>query len=121
LRYGIKESSGGVGADADVRWWGKGLALSVDVFDASFDQYPRVKLAAAFEFLRGVYVLGGIDDALNPSDTLMVQTGATDVPTQFEEYRFGRDAYVGAMIRFNDHDLAALLAIGGGALSGISK
>lgn len=121
LRYGIKESSGGVGLDADVRWWGKGLELSVDVFDASFDQFPRVKLAAAFEFMRGIYVLGGIDDALNPSNTLLVQTGATDVPTQFEEYRFGRDAYVGAMIRFNDHDLAALLAIGGGALSGISK
>ncbi|MBK7823542.1 MAG: hypothetical protein IPJ61_21385, partial [Tessaracoccus sp.] len=67
FRYGIKESSGGVGADADVRWWGKGLALSVDVFDASFDQYPRVKLAAAFESsCAGVYVLGGIDDALNP-------------------------------------------------------
>ena len=121
LRYGIKESTGGVGVDADLRWWGKGLHMSVDVFDASFDQYPRVKLAAAFELMRGVYVLGGIDEVLNAPDTLQVQTGAADVPAQFETYRFGRDAFFGAMIRFNDRDLAALLAIGGGALSGISN
>ncbi|MBP8811916.1 MAG: MCE family protein [Kofleriaceae bacterium] len=119
LRYGIKESSGGVGADADLRWWGRGLRMSVDVFDASFDDYPRVKLAAAFELMRGVYVLGGIDEVLNAPDTLMVQTGGGDVPLQFEEYRFGRDVFVGGMIRFNDKDLAALLAIGGGALSGL--
>jgi hypothetical protein len=67
---------------------------------------PRVKLAAAFELMRGVYVLGGIDEALNAPDTLMVQTGAGDVPLQFEEYRFGRDVFVGGMIRFNDEDLA---------------
>ena len=121
LRYGIKESTGGVGVDADVRWWGKGLHLSVDVFDASFDQYPRVKLAAAFELMRGVYVLGGIDEVLNAPDELLVQTGTADVPAQFETYRFGRDAFVGGMIRFNDRDLAALLAIGGGALSGLSN
>src|SRR5690606_17608742 len=59
LRYGLKESTGGVGADADVRWWGRNLHLSADVFDATFDQLPRVKLAAAYEVFRHVYVLGG--------------------------------------------------------------
>ncbi len=122
LRYGLKESTGGVGADADVRWWGRTLHLSVDAFDATFDQLPRVKLAASYEILRGVYILGGVDELINPPDSLTVVTGATgpdDVPIQFEEFHFGRDYFAGAMIRFNDRDLAALLAIGGGALAGM--
>ena len=40
LRYGIKESTGGIGADADLRWCGRGLRLQADVFDATFDQLP---------------------------------------------------------------------------------
>ena len=63
LRYGIKESTGGVGADADVRWWNRGLRASFDVFDATFDQLPRVKLTAAVEVFRHAYLVGGIDDA----------------------------------------------------------
>jgi phospholipid/cholesterol/gamma-HCH transport system substrate-binding protein len=124
LRYGLKESTGGVGADADLRWWGRNLHLSADVFDATFDQLPRVKLTAAVEVLRGVYILGGVDELINPSEQLTINTGMTsmdDVPIQFEEFHYGRDYFAGAMIRFNDRDLAALLAIGGGALSGISN
>jgi phospholipid/cholesterol/gamma-HCH transport system substrate-binding protein len=121
LRYGLKESTGGVGADADVRWWGRTLHLSADAFDATFDQLPRVKLAASYEVLRGVYVLGGVDELLNPSEQLTIVTGPDDVPIQFEKFQYGRDYFAGAMVRFNDRDLAALLAIGGGALSGISK
>lgn len=118
LRYGVKESTGGVGLDADLRWWDRGLTLSVDVFDASFDRFPRLKVAAAFEVFRGIYILGGIDEALNKPDTLDVRTGSLDVPMQFEKYRYGRDVFAGAMIQFNDRDLAALLAVGGSALSG---
>jgi hypothetical protein len=92
--------------------------MSIDVFDASFDAYPRLKVAAALEVFRGIYILGGIDEALNAPATLSINTGDTDVPIQFEEFRYGRDVFAGAMIRFNDHDLAALLAVGGSALSG---
>lgn len=118
LRYGIKESTGGIGADLEGRWWDRRLRLSADVFDATFDQLPRVKLAAAVELFRGIYVVGGVDELLNPPDHLTIQTGGGDVPVQFEEFEFGRDYFVGGMIRFNDRDLAALLAIGGSALSG---
>ena len=62
LRYGLKESSGGVGADADLRWFNHDLRFSADVFDASFDQYPRVKLTAAVEVFRNLSVLGGVDE-----------------------------------------------------------
>ena len=101
--------------------WARGLRLSVDVFDASWDDLPRLKVAAAFEVFRGIYILGGIDEALNAPHTLTIRSGGGDVPVQFDEFRYGRDAFVGGMIRFNDHDLAALLAVGGSALSGAAK
>ncbi len=120
LRYGIKESTGGVGADMEARWWDRRLRLSVDAYDATFDRFPRVKLAAAVELFRGIYVLGGVDELLNAPDTLRIETGATDVPNAFEKFHFGRDFFVGGLIQFNDRDLAALLAIGGSALGGVT-
>jgi phospholipid/cholesterol/gamma-HCH transport system substrate-binding protein len=121
LRYGLKESTGGVGADADVRWFDRNIHASVDVFDATFDQLPRVKLTAAVELYRYIYILGGVDELLNTPDTLTIRTGNDDVPIQFEELRFGRDYFVGGMLKFNDEDLAALLAIGGSAISGATR
>ena len=121
LRYGLKESTGGIGIDADFRWWGHGLKLQVDAFDATFDRYPRVKLAIAYEAFRHLYILGGVDELLNSPDSLTIVTGASDVPIQFETLRFGRDVFFGAMLRFNDEDLAALLTVGGSALAGVAK
>lgn len=122
LRYGIKESTGGIGMDADLPfWWNRSVRLSADVFDATFDKYPRVKLAIAFELFRHLYILGGVDELLNTPDELQIVTGTSDVPIQFEELHFGRDWFAGAMLRFNDEDLAALLTVGGSALAGASK
>jgi phospholipid/cholesterol/gamma-HCH transport system substrate-binding protein len=121
LRYGLKESTGGVGADLDVHWFNRDLRLSADVFDASFDSAPRVKLAAAFELFRHLYVLGGVDELLNKPDTLQIIRGGSEVPIQFDTFRFGRDYFFGGMLRFNDEDLAALLTVGGSALGGASK
>jgi len=118
MRYGIKESTGGIGADADLKWLDRRFHLSMDIFDASFDRFPRMKLAAAIEVFHHIYVLGGVDELLNAPDELDVMAGGGDVPVEFETYKFGRDAFLGAMIRFNDHDLAALLAVGGSALGG---
>jgi phospholipid/cholesterol/gamma-HCH transport system substrate-binding protein len=121
LRYGIKESTGGIGADADLTWYDRGLRLSADLFDASFDHYPRIKLTAAFEVFRHLYVLGGVDELLNSPDTLQIVKGTSDVPIQFDSFRFGRDYFLGGMLRFNDEDLAALLTVGGSAIAGASK
>jgi phospholipid/cholesterol/gamma-HCH transport system substrate-binding protein len=118
LRYGIKESTGGIGADADVRWFNRSLRLSADLFDATFDQLPRLKITAAMELFRHLYILGGIDEALNPHDELTIVAGNSDVPIQFETFEFGRDYFLGGMLRFNDEDLAALLTVGGSALAG---
>lgn len=121
LRFGLKESTGGIGADADLHWWGRNLKFQADIFDATFDRFPRVKLAMAYEVMRHVYILGGVDELLNAPDTLQIVTGGSDVPIQFDEFRFGRDAFLGAMLRFNDEDLAALLTVGGSALAGVAK
>ena len=121
LRYGIKESTGGIGADVDLYWFNRDLRFSADAFDASFDQYPRIKLTAAFEVFRHLYVLGGVDELLNSPDTLQIVKGTSEVPIQFDTFRFGRDYFLGGMLRFNDEDLAALLTVGGSAIAGASK
>ena len=121
LRYGIKESTGGIGADYDVPWYKHTLHLSADIFDATFDKYPRVKLTAAVELFAHLYILGGVDELLNTPDELQIVSGNDDVPIQFETFQFGRDYFFGGMLRFNDEDLAALLTIGGSALAGGAK
>ena len=121
LRYGLKESTGGIGADGDFLVGGRSLKLSADGFDATFDALPRVKLTAAYEVFRHLYVLGGVDELLNTPNTLTIVKGASDVPIQFDSFRYGRDYFAGAMLRFNDEDLAALLTVGGSALSGVTK
>jgi phospholipid/cholesterol/gamma-HCH transport system substrate-binding protein len=118
LRYGIKESTGGVGADIDVPWMNRNIRLSADVFDATFDDLPRVKLTAAMELFQHLYILGGIDEMLNTPDSLPILTGMSDVPVQFEEFKYGRDFFLGGMLRFTDEDLAALLTVGGSAIAG---
>ncbi|HUH02169.1 MAG TPA: hypothetical protein VML75_09240, partial [Kofleriaceae bacterium] len=116
FRYGLKESSGGVGADG--YWFDDHLKLSIDAFDATFDRLPRLKLAAAYQVFRGLYILGGVDDALNTPTSLAIDVGGFEVPTQFEEFNYGRDWFAGAQLVFNDRDLAAMLFIGGAALAG---
>ena len=107
-----------MGADADltIPKLDRRLRLSVDAFDMTFDRWPRLKLAAAVEIAKHLYVLGGVDEVLNAPDTLTINTGTDDVPVQFDEFRFGRDYFFGGMLRFNDEDLAALLTVGGSAL-----
>jgi hypothetical protein len=76
---------------------------------------------AAYEVFRHIYVLGGVDELLNAPETLTVVKGTSEVPIQFDTFRYGRDYYAGAMLRFNDEDLAALLTVGGSAISGVSQ
>jgi phospholipid/cholesterol/gamma-HCH transport system substrate-binding protein len=123
LRYGIKESTGGVGADIDLPlpWWGQDLKFSVDGFDATFDKYPRIKLTAAYQVFKSLYILGGVDELLNRPQTLDIVAGTSSVPTQFDTFRFGRDYFLGGMLKFNDEDLSALLTVGGSALAGATK
>jgi phospholipid/cholesterol/gamma-HCH transport system substrate-binding protein len=103
FRFGIKESTGGIGVD--LRW--KTLSLHTDIFDFQANIWPRLKVMAAWQFFRRLYVVGGIDDAFNERP----ENGTGG----------GRDFFVGAQLRFNDEDLKQLLLFGGSAVSGISN
>lgn len=116
VRGGVKDSTFGIGADAlflDGR-----LRFSADVF-GSFFRTPRVKLAGALAVFRSIYVLAGVDDALNEPGSLNIVTGNTDVPNWFNEMHYGRDYFVGAALQFDDQDLSTLLRLYGALLVGL--
>ena len=95
-RIGIKESSGGLGGDLALL--NGQLTLHADLFDFNFDYYPRLKVAAAYQLFKYLYVYGGVDDVFNDHQSLEVQ-GTTPTGNEFR-YEFGRDVFAGAMLRF---------------------
>lgn len=105
FRFGIKESTGGVGLD--LSFFNKDLQIWTDVFDSQANVFPRLKVLAAWRFFSNLYVLGGVDDAFNerPKDGI----GG------------GRDFFLGLSLRFNDQDLKSLLLVGGNALGGVTN
>jgi len=116
VRGGIKESAFGIGADALV---GSGrLRLSADLYGGSFVT-PRLKLAGAVEVFRSMYLLAGIDDALNDPRELSIRKGGGENPKQFDSVRIGRDYFVGGMLVFDDADLSMLLRVYGALLVGL--
>lgn len=86
FRFGIKESSGGLGLD--IHLLRDRVELSTDLYRFGDDVYPRLKAMVAMEFLRHLYIIGGINDTLNEN----------------------RDYFIGAMLRFDDEDLKTMLA-----------
>jgi phospholipid/cholesterol/gamma-HCH transport system substrate-binding protein len=109
-RFGIKESTGGVGMDVDIPLalaspWMRTLSFNLDLFDFRTNIYPRLKILAALEFYRHIWIVGGVDDVFNGRGP------GAGVST-------GRDYFFGAMLTFNDDDIRALLTIGGAALIG---
>ena len=116
VRGGIKESTFGFGADILMRE-GK-LKFSTDLY-GSFTRVPRLKLAAAIYVFRSIFLVAGVDDALNKPGYLSITTGNTAVPNQFETLRYGRDYFLGATLQFDDADLATLLRVYGAVLVGL--
>ena len=107
-RFGIKESTGGIGGDIEIPMslasnWMKTLEIKLDLFDFRTNTYPRLKVLAALEFYKHIWIVGGIDDAFNGR-----QGGVSSFT--------GRDYFFGIQLTFNDEDLKALLTVGGAAL-----
>ena len=107
-RFGIKESTGGVGADLYL--FDDRLLLSADIFDMRSNQYPRATGRAGLAvYKRYIYFVGGVDDVFNYVRTQGTAGGFFDW-------------FLGAQLVFNDEDLKSLLLVGGGsAASGASK
>jgi len=116
FRAGIKDST--FGAGSDLLLFGGKLKFSADVF-GSYYRTPRVKLAAAIAVWRQLYLLGGVDDALNPHGELPVITGNSPVPGFFDTVHYGRDYFLGAALQFSDEDIMTMLRIYGALLIGL--
>lgn len=91
-RFGIVESTGGIGLD---------LLLLDDRFEVSQDLFgfgevvlPRYRITLGYEFVNHLWLLAGVDDILSADR---------------------RDYYVGLRLRFNDTDLKSILPFAGGA------
>lgn len=98
LRFGIMESTGGIGADLHL--FNDRFELRSDLFDFSANTLPRLRFALAFEVVQRAWILGGVDDVLNGPRT---------------------DYFLGAMLRFRDDDLRGLLLFAGGLLGGATR
>jgi phospholipid/cholesterol/gamma-HCH transport system substrate-binding protein len=106
-RFGIKESTGGIGADLFLLE--DRLILSVDVFDTLSNKYPRVKpMLLASIWKRNLFLVGGADDVFNFTRATAGAGG-------------GLDWFLGGQLVFNDEDLKSLLLFGGSAASGAAK
>ena len=92
FRFGIIESTGGLGFDVKVVK--DRLEINTDIFEFGRRIYPRLRIRAGFELLKRLWLLAGIDDAINP----------------------GRDYFVGLQLRFDDEDLKPLIPLGAVAL-----
>ena len=106
-RFGIKESTGGIGGDLYLMR--DRLLLSVDVFDAKVNQYPRIKTTLSWAvWQRNLFIIAGADDMANYK---RAEAGAGAL----------FDWFAGAQLTFNDEDLRALLLFGGGAAAGAAS
>ncbi|MBL8785620.1 MAG: MCE family protein [Deltaproteobacteria bacterium] len=86
FRYGLMESTGGIGVDADLL--NDSLNFKVDAFDFGRTDRPRFRLLAQWEFLNHFFIGFGIDDILNDAS---------------------RDWFVGLGLRFTDDTLKSVL------------
>jgi phospholipid/cholesterol/gamma-HCH transport system substrate-binding protein len=111
LRFGIIESTGGLGADFSVpikffyysKWIEDALVLKVDAFNFSVQSltYPRIRATLRFTPYEHVYVNIGLDDILNRPNR--------DVTTN--RLITGRDFFFGAGIYFTDDDIKSVLPV----------
>jgi phospholipid/cholesterol/gamma-HCH transport system substrate-binding protein len=101
FRFGIIESTGGVGVD--LHFWRDQLALKTDFFDFANQRlkWPRVRTSLQFTFLQHLFLNAGVDDIFN-----------RPVYSQLDNRVLaGRDFFLGAGIVFTDDDLKALIPL----------
>ena len=93
FRFGIMESTGGLGFDLHL--FRDRFEINTDIFAIGVQTFPRLRSRLLFEVVNRLWIIAGVDDALNDS----------------------ADFFMGLQVRFNDDDLRSLLPFLGGALS----
>jgi phospholipid/cholesterol/gamma-HCH transport system substrate-binding protein len=91
-RFGIKESTGGIGLDIDLLH--DRFEIINDLFGFSEEPQPRYRVSFGYEFVKRLWLLGGVDQVFLPSQ---------------------RDYFLGLQLRFTDDDLKTILPFSGGA------
>jgi len=92
-RFGIKESTGGVGLDLHLLQ--DRFELKQDLFGFGEEIQPRYRVYVGYEFIHRLWLLGGVDHLL--------------LPTR-------RDYFIGLQLRFTDEDLKSILPFAGSAV-----
>jgi len=101
-RFGVKESTGGLGADLYL--FDDRLMITTDLYDMRSNQYPRFTARGFLSiYKRYIYVVGGVDDVFNYVRTQGTAGGFFDW-------------FLGIQLSFNDEDLKSLLMFGGGSV-----
>lgn len=85
-RFGIKESTGGVGLD--FLWFDDRFEVRQDLFGFGEVVLPRWRISLGYEFVNRLWLLAGVDDILSPTR---------------------RDYFLGLQLKFNDEDLKTIL------------
>jgi phospholipid/cholesterol/gamma-HCH transport system substrate-binding protein len=93
-RFGIKESTGGIGLDTHLL--SNRFEVVQDLFGFGEEIKPRYRLYAGYEFIHRLWLLGGVDHIL--------------LPTR-------RDYFLGLQLRFTDEDLKTILPFSSGISS----
>jgi phospholipid/cholesterol/gamma-HCH transport system substrate-binding protein len=91
-RFGLKESTGGVGLDINLLH--DRFVIVNDLFGFSEEPTPRYRVYISYEFVKRLWLLGGVDQVFLPSQ---------------------RDYFLGLQLRFTDEDLKTILPFSGGA------
>jgi phospholipid/cholesterol/gamma-HCH transport system substrate-binding protein len=97
-RFGIKESTGGIGLD--IHLLQDRFEIVNDLFGFSVESQPRYRVYITYQFIKHLWLLGGVDRLFLPSQ---------------------RDYFLGLQVRFTDDDLKTLLPFSGGATSAATK
>ncbi len=94
-RFGIKESTGGIGLDTHLL--SNRFEIVQDLFGFGEEIRPRYRLWIGYEFIRRLWLIGGVDHVFLGNR---------------------RDYFLGLQLRFTDEDLKTILPFAGGAASG---
>lgn len=104
FRFGILESSGGLGVD--LHFFEDRLEINADLFRFGDQQFPSLRVRFNYEIVSTLYVLGGVDNILNADPSTPSNNGV--------------DFFLGAMLRFDDNDLIGMLPFLGGLAGGLN-
>jgi phospholipid/cholesterol/gamma-HCH transport system substrate-binding protein len=101
LRFGIIESTGGLGLD--LNFFGDALSIRTDAFDFSNQnlRFPRLRTAIRLQAFQHLFATVGVDDILNRQ----VRDSSTN------KLLAGRDTFFGGGVFFTDDDLKAIWTV----------